>query len=84
MTMKNIFFWDIKTPFVPHRRHITSLLQSPASLVYVRFEVCTAMAMKNTDVWYVVPCGFVALRSVLQLLVTANVVPSLLNFHHVD
>jgi hypothetical protein len=23
-------FWDIKTQFVPLRRHITSLLQSPA------------------------------------------------------
>jgi Ca2+-binding EF-hand superfamily protein len=29
-TMKNVF-WDIKTQFVPHRRHITSPLQSPAS-----------------------------------------------------
>jgi hypothetical protein len=29
-TMKNAVFWDIKTQFVPHRRHITSLLQSPA------------------------------------------------------
>jgi hypothetical protein len=27
---KNVVFWDIKTQFVPHRRHITSLLQSPA------------------------------------------------------
>jgi hypothetical protein len=30
VTMKNVVFWDIKTQFVPHRRHITSLLQSPA------------------------------------------------------
>jgi hypothetical protein len=30
VTMKNVVFWDIKTQFVPHRRH-TSLLQSPAS-----------------------------------------------------
>jgi hypothetical protein len=30
MTMKNVIFWDIKTQFVPHRRHITSPLQSPA------------------------------------------------------
>jgi hypothetical protein len=30
VTMKNVVFWDIKTQFVPHRRHITSPLQSPA------------------------------------------------------
>jgi hypothetical protein len=28
--MKNVFFWDIKPQFVPHRRHITSPLQNPA------------------------------------------------------
>jgi hypothetical protein len=28
VTMKNAVFWDIKTHFVPHRRHITSSLQS--------------------------------------------------------
>jgi hypothetical protein len=31
VTMKNAVFWDIKTQFVPHRRHITSPLQIPAS-----------------------------------------------------
>jgi hypothetical protein len=31
VTMKNVIFWDIKTQFVPHRRHITSPLQSPPS-----------------------------------------------------
>jgi hypothetical protein len=30
VTMKNVDFWDIKTQFVPHRRHITCPLQSPA------------------------------------------------------
>jgi hypothetical protein len=29
-TMKNVVFWDIKTQFIPHRRHITSWLQSQA------------------------------------------------------
>jgi hypothetical protein len=29
VTMKNVF-WEIKPPFVLHRRHITSPLQSPA------------------------------------------------------
>jgi hypothetical protein len=31
VTMKNVVFWDIKTQFVLHTRHITSPLQSPAS-----------------------------------------------------
>jgi hypothetical protein len=31
VTKKNGIFWDIKTQFIPHRRHITSPLQSPAS-----------------------------------------------------
>jgi hypothetical protein len=30
VTMKNVVFWDIKTQFLPHRRHITSALQSLA------------------------------------------------------
>jgi hypothetical protein len=30
VTMKNVVFWDIKTQFVSHRKHITSPLQSPA------------------------------------------------------
>jgi hypothetical protein len=30
VTMKNVVFWDIRTQFVPHRRHITSPLQSSA------------------------------------------------------
>jgi hypothetical protein len=28
--MKNVVVWDIRNQFVPHRRHITSPLQSPA------------------------------------------------------
>jgi hypothetical protein len=30
VTMKNAVYWDIRTQFIPHRRHITSPLQSPA------------------------------------------------------
>jgi hypothetical protein len=30
VTMQNSVFWNIKTQFVPHRRHITSPLQSLA------------------------------------------------------
>jgi hypothetical protein len=29
-TIKNAVSWDIGTQFLPHRRHITSPLQSPA------------------------------------------------------
>jgi hypothetical protein len=47
LTMKNVVFWDIKTHFVPHRRHITSSLQSPAGSCYVRFEVFKVVTMKN-------------------------------------
>jgi hypothetical protein len=47
-----------------------------------RFEVSTALTMKNAVFWDVTQCGsyknrsffFVFLRSVLQMLVTANVV----------
>jgi hypothetical protein len=55
--MKNVVFWDIKTQFVLHRRHITSPLQSPASSCYVRFDVLTTVAMKNVVFWDVTPCS---------------------------
>jgi hypothetical protein len=57
VTMKNVVFWDIKTQFVLHRRHIMSPLQRPASLCYVRFEVLTAVTMKNGVFWDVTSCG---------------------------
>jgi hypothetical protein len=38
VTMKNVVFCDIKDQFVPHRKHITSLLQILASYCYVRFR----------------------------------------------
>jgi hypothetical protein len=49
--MKNVAFWDIKTQFVPHRRHITSSSQSSASECYVRFEVFTAVTTRNAAFW---------------------------------
>jgi hypothetical protein len=55
--MKNAVFWDVKTQFVPHMRHITSLLQIPAGQCYVRFEVHTAATMKNAVLWdMTTPC----------------------------
>jgi hypothetical protein len=42
--MKNVVFSDIKTQFVPHRRHITSLLQDPV------FRNVTPCAFVRTDV----------------------------------
>jgi hypothetical protein len=50
--MKNIVFWDITPQFIPHRRHITSPLQS-----CVRFEVFTAVTMKNAVFLDATPCG---------------------------
>jgi hypothetical protein len=49
--MKNVVFWDMKTQLLPHRRHITSLLLSSAGSCYVRFEVLTAVTMKNAVFW---------------------------------
>jgi hypothetical protein len=47
VNMKNVVFCDIRTQYIPHRRHITSPLQSPACYCYERFEVFTAVTMKN-------------------------------------
>jgi hypothetical protein len=55
--MKNGVFWDIKTQVVPHRRHITSSLQSSAGYCYVRSEVYTAVTMKNAVFWDMTLCG---------------------------
>jgi hypothetical protein len=49
--VKNVVFRDIKTQFIPHRRHITSPLQSSAGKCYVRFEVFTAVTVKNVVFW---------------------------------
>jgi hypothetical protein len=49
--MNNVVFWDMKTQFVPHRRHVTSPLQIPAGKCYVRFEVFTAVIMNKTVFW---------------------------------
>jgi hypothetical protein len=63
VTMKNAVFWDIRTQFVLHRRHITSPLQSPAGQCYVRFEVFTAVTMKNAVFWGVTQFGSCKNRS---------------------
>jgi hypothetical protein len=55
VTMKNSVFWDIKTLFIPYRRHIKSPLQNPAGLSYVRFEVFKAATMKNAIFWDIRP-----------------------------
>jgi hypothetical protein len=49
--MKNAVFWDIKTQFIPHRKHITSPLQSQTGKCFVRSEVFTAVTMKNAVFW---------------------------------
>jgi hypothetical protein len=91
--MKNAVFWDIKIQFVPHRRHITSTLQSSVSEFYVSFELFTAVTMKNAIFLDVTPCDCCKNRRFRgmyrlhykgernQLLVAANVVPtSLMTF----
>jgi hypothetical protein len=53
--VKNIVFWNTVTQFILHRKHITSLLQSPAGYCYVRFyvrfEVFTEVTVKNVVFW---------------------------------
>jgi hypothetical protein len=36
--MKNAGFWNIKTQFVPYRRHITSPLQSLRNNVRIKYQ----------------------------------------------
>jgi hypothetical protein len=47
VTMKNAVFWNKETHFVPYRKHITSPLQSPSGLRYVRFGDFTPATMTN-------------------------------------
>jgi hypothetical protein len=56
--MKNVVFWDMKTQIVLHRRHITSPLQSQACECNVRFEVFTAVTMKNDVFWDIKPSSY--------------------------
>jgi hypothetical protein len=56
VTMENAVFWDINTQFVPRKKHITSLLQSPTYKFYVRFDVFAAVTMTNVVVWDVASC----------------------------
>jgi hypothetical protein len=49
--MKNAVFWDIRTQFIPHRKHITSPLQSLAGYYFVIFGVFPAVIMKNALLW---------------------------------
>jgi hypothetical protein len=51
VTMKNVVFWDVKTQFLPHMKHITSPRQSPASLCYVRSDIFKAVTKKNAVFW---------------------------------
>jgi hypothetical protein len=54
--MKNAVYWNIKTHFIPHRRHLTSPLLSPAVSCYVRFVDYTAVTLKVTHFWKVKRC----------------------------
>jgi hypothetical protein len=54
--MKNSFS-GIQKQFVPRRKHITTPLHSPAGYCYVRFEVFTAVSIKNAIFCDVTSCG---------------------------
>jgi hypothetical protein len=57
--MKDAVFWDIrKTQFVPHRKHITSPVDTPAGKCYVRFEIFTAVTMENAVFWDIKPSSY--------------------------
>jgi hypothetical protein len=58
--MKNVVFWDKKPRCLLHRSHITTPLQSPASYCYVRFEIFTAVTMKNGVFWDIKPSSYFA------------------------
>jgi hypothetical protein len=45
--MKNSVFWDINTQFLPHRRHVTSLLQNPACFHGCNYEEYLLLGYKN-------------------------------------
>jgi hypothetical protein len=74
VTMKNVVFLDMKTQLVPHRTHITSPLQSPASEC-----CCNILGFQSGDCE---ECRLLGafLRSVLLLLVTGNVPSTLILF----
>jgi hypothetical protein len=61
--MKNAVFWDIITQFLPHKKNITSLLQSTADECYVSFEVFTVLTMKNAVFWDVNQRGLRCLKN---------------------
>jgi hypothetical protein len=68
--MQNAVFWDIKTHFVPHRRHITP------PLVPSRLMLCKILGFHDGDCEECRLPESVLLRIVGRLLVTAKVVPS--------
>jgi hypothetical protein len=45
--MKNTVFFDIKTQFVPHKKHILLRYRAQPVNANVRFEVLTPVTMKN-------------------------------------
>jgi hypothetical protein len=49
--MKNSVFWDLKSQFVPQRKHTTSPLQCSVGYCYVRFYISTAVTTKNVVFW---------------------------------
>jgi hypothetical protein len=50
VTVRNAVFWDIKTQFVLHRRHIVSA-REPSRLIVCQIVVFTAVTAKNAVFW---------------------------------
>jgi hypothetical protein len=73
VTMKNAVILDIKTQFVPHRRHITSPLQNPDGKCCVRFEYFTAVTMKNALFLDDTDVSEELIASIIRLLLRASV-----------
>jgi hypothetical protein len=67
MTMKNAVFWDTKTQFLPHWRHVTSPLQIPACYNHIGFEFLAAVTVKNAVFWDVTPCDCCEILFILMM-----------------
>jgi hypothetical protein len=63
--MKNAVFWGIKTQFIPCRRHYVSATELNW-LMLLKFEVVTAVPMKNAIFWDINLSSYLA-RNTLRL-----------------
>jgi hypothetical protein len=50
VTKKIVVYWDIKTQFIPHRRHYVSATEA-SRLKLCKIELFTVVTMKNVVYW---------------------------------